>query len=260
MELRTVAYAGWPVLEFRYRVQWNERQRRLKLAVPTVFEGGELQCEIPGGSIARPPDGQEHVHGRWFLIAGEAGGKEVALGVVNSGQHGLDGLDGEVRLSVLRSAAYCHEQGQSLAALPGVKFMDQGLHEFRLLVTAGEPDEVRARLPGLADWLDAPPLAYAHLPCGGASSEGGQPAAAANAVSLLSLEPASVRLVACKRSSDGEALVLRLHEACGRGATARVVVSAPAGAISTELRPHAIKTLRIERDGSWREVDAVDER
>ncbi|MBE3125274.1 MAG: hypothetical protein IMZ57_06410, partial [Acidobacteria bacterium] len=170
-----VSYPRWPVLEFRFRVVWNEERRRLKLRVPTALAGAAVLCEVPGGAIRRPSDGEEHVHGRWLVIEGKAGRTAAAVGIASGGQHGLDFRDGELRLSVLRSSAYCHEQGFDLGtrtggtcpsgACPhGWKFADIGVHEFLVLVTAGRPAAVKAIMPGLADHLAAPPLAYAHLP------------------------------------------------------------------------------------------------
>ncbi len=184
-----VSYPSWPVLEFRFRVTWNEERRRLKLRVPTALgPGASLFVEVPGGAIDRPSDGEEHVHGRWLVIeeksvrltakarsrrTAPSGHSPIAIGIASCGQHGLDLKNGELRLSVLRSAAYCHEQGFDLDPKPGTrtsgtcpqwKFADIGVHEFRLLVTAGAPASVRAMMPGLADHLAAPPAAYAHLP------------------------------------------------------------------------------------------------
>ena len=75
------AYPSWPVLEFRFRVTWNEERRRLKLSVPTALAEPRLFVEVPGGAIVRPADGEEHVHGRWLVIEGESGppGQEGAL-------------------------------------------------------------------------------------------------------------------------------------------------------------------------------------
>ena len=180
------SYPDWPALEFRLRVTWNEERRRLKLSVPTGFRGASVLCEVPGAAVRRLADGEEHVHGRWLLVEGLAGGRPAALGVVNSGQPGYDLNGSEVRLSVLRSAAYCHERGFALddrggeetrtqstcprpcprTSVAAWKFSDIGVHDIRLLVVAGEPDEVRPMLPGLADHLNAPPAAYAHLPFG----------------------------------------------------------------------------------------------
>ena len=259
------SYPFWPVLEFRLRVTWNEERRRLKLCVPTRFRTEQILCEVPGGAIRRPADGEEHVHGRWLVVEGTSGNKAAAIGVASSGQHGLDFRDGELRLSVLRSSAYCHERGFDLDAsqCPGSsKFADIGVHELRILVTAGRPAAVRSMMPGLADHLAASPAAYAHLPYDAGKSPSLEP--------LLSLKPASVRLLACKRSWDGEALVVRLQEAVGRRTKAVLQVSlrsAEKGVAASspllvplDFRPFEIKTVRIESDRTWSEVRMIEEK
>ena len=282
-----VSYPGWPVLEFRIRVTWNEEKRRLKLRVPTRLRAIDVVCEIPGGAIRRPADGEEHVHGRWLVLEGKAGGKAAAIGLASSGQHGLDFHDGELRLSVLRSSAYCHEQGfdldRSAAAsgthtegprLPAWKFADIGVHEFRVLVTAGSPAKVKSMMPGLADHLASPPAAYAHLPYDSRISPPVE--------TLISSLPASVRLLACKRSWDGEALVVRLQEAVGRKTEFELRISLrrkdrgsetppepeaprqgrghiPTVDVPLSFRPFEIKTLRVEKDGTWRAVRMIEE-
>jgi alpha-mannosidase len=292
-----VVYPSWPVIELKYRVTWNEERRRLKLRVPAGLGFASLLCEVPGGAIPRPADGEEHVHGRWLVIEGKevlgagktqsrgtvrSGDRPLAFGIASSGQHGLDFEDGELRLSVLRSSAYCHERGFDLGTResrkgtrtsgtcpPSWKFADIGVHEFRLLVTAGVPASVKAMMPGLADHLAAPPSAYAHLPYDADR--------AASTETLLTLKPASVRLLACKRSWDGEALIVRLQEASGKKTKAELAVALPGqgqgGKIEDPERGHAsrlhvplalapfeIKTLRVEEDGTWREVRPIEEK
>ena len=283
-----VTYPAWPVTELRFRVIWNEERRRLKLAVPTGLAAAGLFAEVPGGAIVRPADGEEHVHGRWLVVEGEPSGRTgrtrapkkgtaparngaLALGIASSGQHGLDFKDGELRLSVLRSSAYCHERGFGLGTRtsgtsPQWKFADIGVHEFRLLVTAGAPAAVRAMMPGLADHLAAPPLAYAHLPY--------DPTLTSPVESFLSVRPVSVRLLACKPSLDGRALVIRLQEAVGKRTKAELNVArpgAPDGGLGQErghvpevhvplsFAPFEIKTVRVERDGAWREAALIEE-
>jgi alpha-mannosidase len=292
--VEAVSYPRWPVLEFRFRVTWNEERRRLKLRVPTPFGAASLLCEVPGGAIGRPPDGEEHVHGRWLVLEGESprsgkrtssGRRAAAIGVASCGQHGLDFKDGELRLSVLRSSAYCHERGFDLDASsvvgrgapsggPTAKFADIGVHELRLLVTAGPPASVKAMMPGLADHLAAPPAAYAHLPY---AADVVPPAE-----TLLALKPASVRLLACKRSwdGDGEALIVRLQEAVGLRTKAVIAIARclvkhgnasprdvapqdrghmPPVHVPLSFAPFEIKTLRFERDDTWREVALIEE-
>ncbi len=299
-----VAHAAWPALEFRFRVIWNEERRRLKLSVPTGLAAADLLAEVPGGAIRRPGDGDEHVHGRWLVVEGaparpssfagpkagrsSAAGRRMALGIASSGQHGFDFKAGELRLSVLRSNAYCHERGFDLGPRrprpgtglsgpcpPAWKFADLGVHEFRLLVTAGAPATVKAMMPGLADHLSAPPAVFPHLPY--------EAARTAAAETLLSLRPASVRLLACKRSGDGRALIVRLQEAVGGKTAASLEIARPsarpgpneagrrpaaaprdrgrAAAIQVRLSfaPFEIKTLRIEKDGRTRAIGLIEE-
>jgi hypothetical protein len=65
-------------------------------------------------------------------------------------------------------------------------------------------------------------------------------------------------LAACKRSWDGEALVVRLHEAAGIGTRGRLSVH-PGDEISLKFKPFEIKTVRVERSGRWSEVDLIEE-
>jgi alpha-mannosidase len=249
--LDTISYADWPVLEFRMRVHWNEERKMLKLAVPTVFRSNKILCEVPGGTIFRPADGQEHTHGGWFMLQGPDG----ALAVINNGQHGFDLKDGEVRISVLRSSPYCHEKGFDLGRSREWKYADQGVHDVRFLVTAGNPRHVLASLPGLSEWLNAPPATYTHLPIGSYGS-----AASDSAIKdLLSIVPRNVQLTACKQSWDGEALIVRLQEMSGKETAADVRLRQPETSLRLIFRPFEIKTIRFDRPGEWREVNLIEE-
>jgi len=252
--LHTVAYSGWPVLEFRLRIYWQEERKRLKLAFPTVFRTPTILCEVPGGAVYRPADGQEHSHRRWLLLEGAVGERPTALAVVHDGFHGFDFQDGEIRLSVLRSAAYCHEQGFKIEDRPARKFMDQGVHEVRLLVTAGDAAPLRQTVTGLADWLSAPPAVYSHLPIGQGTADRLTPAP-----SLLQLSPPSIRLLACKQSLDGKAVIVRLQEMGGQPALANLQFAGMNAPAALAFKPYELKTLRLERDGTCHEVNVVAE-
>lgn len=249
MTVRTSSYPALPILDYRIRVQWNESRRRLKLRIPTALDRPELLCEIPGGAIRRPDDGEEHVHARWCIVTGTINGEEAAVGVVNNGQHGLDFKEGELRLSVLRSAAYCHEQGFPLRESPSRKFMDQGIHELHLLVTVGTPDEVAARLPGLADWVSAPPAVYTHLPIG-----------RKDRIDFLSVSPSTVRVTAMKPGWDGKSLVVRLQEATGNVAVASLFMGRTGLKKKLTFQPFEIKTVRVEKSGRVKECSLIEEK
>ncbi len=256
----TIAYAQWPILEYRLRVHWNEEAKRLKLSIPTVFQGDCLRCEVPGGVMERPADGEEHVHGRWFMVSGNINGSDTALAVINSGQHGLDCQNGEVRLSVLRSPAYCHAKGLNLDEYPVCKYMDQGIHDVRFLVTVGDTQTVRRSLSGLADWLSAGPVAYAHLPIGSTAKTHTQSQQKeTRSRELLRVDSENVRILTCKRSWDDNALIVRMQESNGTASKAVIWIEVPELSIALFFEPHEIKTIRIDRSGQWQEVDLVKE-
>jgi len=248
---QTTAYAGVSLIELRLRITWNEIQRRLKLFVPVLPGSTELLCEIPGGAVRRRADSQEHVHGRWFLIRNRIKGRDTALAVINSGQHGLDFSEGLISLSVLRSAAYCHEKGFELGTGRERKYMDIGVHEIRLIVTAGDFDEIVRRTAPLADWLSAPPAVYPHLPYGLRREN--------SLFTFLPTHSGNIRLTACKRSLDSLSLVIRLQETAGIPSKAEFKLMKPEIHISSDFKPFEIKTIRIEKNGKWRQVNMITE-
>ena len=260
--IQTLSYAHWPVLEYRLRILWHEERKRLKLEIPTVFDSDSLLCEIPGGVIFRPADGDEHVHGRWFLLSKDIDGQKKGLGVVHNGLHGLDYKSGTVRFSVLRSAAYCHEQGFQLTHSPAPKYMDQGVHTLRLLLYPGQRETVLKSLPGLADWICAPPVVYAHLPIGAMGDADNlhvKDMGDKRCTDFIKIDPNHVRLIACKRSWDGKALIIRLQESCGFACRAKILLNHPPLEIQIPMKSLEIKTMRIEQSGEWKEVDMIEE-
>ncbi len=256
-----ISYSQWPVLEYRMRIYWNEVQKRLKLCIPTVFDADSIECEILGGMTSRKADGEEHIHGRWLLIRGEKDGHDSALGIVNSGQHGFDFRSGEVRLSVLRSSAYCHERGFKLGPFNSGKFMDIGQHDIRVLITAGTYKSIKQSLPSLADWLNSPPYALAHLPIGKLKDKktgSTSPINSQDTIEFLSPLPSNIRLLACKQSLDGKALIIRLQESIGISSNFSFKLFPSETLIELKLKPLEIKTIRIEKTGAWKETELIE--
>ncbi len=260
--MHTIAWSGRPILEYRLRIHWNEERKRLKLSLPTVLGSEHAACEIPGGAAQRPGDGQEHVHGRWLRLDGVVAGRRTSLGVAHAGMHGFDLKHGELRLSVLRSAAYCHEQGFELESFPARKYMDQGMHNVRLLVILGETSKVRRELPALADSLSSPPYALAHWPFGSDFKSRGKPKEPRSfqaSHAILSLKPENVRLLALKPTRDGKGMVMRIQEAAGMRSKIKLDVQGLETAYEGKIRPLEIKTLRVSRNGKVRETGISDE-
>jgi alpha-mannosidase len=250
MTMNLVSYTEWPVLEYRIRIQWNEVRKRLKLSIPTLFKESIPKCEIPGGYCRYPADGEEYVHGRWILLGNSVDGRNPGIAVISNGLHGFDCLNGEIRISVLRSAAYCHEKGQKLSDYPDIKYMDQGNHEIRLLIVPGNYKQLCKTVDGLADWLNTPPAVYSHLPFGKSDQ---------SKRDFIKWDAKSIRLLALKRAEADDAMIIRLQETSGQATNCRISLSHPNIRMNIQFKPLEIRTFMVKKDGSWQEVDPIFE-
>ncbi len=258
----TIVYSKWPVIEYRLRVHWNEQRKRLKLSIPTVMNNDTVLHEITGGFTESPADGQEHVHGRWLILREKTPKDNIALAVINNGQNGFDFQDGEIRLSGLRSAAYCHERGFDLGKYPERSYMDQGVHDLRLLVAIGPLNEIRNRVHALASWLNTPSAVYSHLPEGSLRQDLNLPdrfRSEGEFREFFKLAPQNIRILACKPSWDGKSLIFRLQETAGIETRSELNLNDLQAFIQLNFKPSEIKTVRVESSGQWAEVDMIDE-
>jgi alpha-mannosidase len=240
-------YKTLPLMEFRLFIRVLEKHRMLKLEIPSLFHN--LFCEIPGAAIERAEDGREFVHGRWMILS-QHKQNGPALAVINNGQHGYDFADGTVRLSILRTPHYCHESGFKAGQFPVRTHMDQGFHDIRLLVLAGDYKELVAEVGHYADWLTAPPFAVSHLTVNRSKSK-------ANKKLPISISDKHIRLLAVKRSMDKNALIVRLQETAGSSAKTQIKIDDRKTNLT--FKPFEIKTLRLEKTGKPKGVDFVFE-
>jgi alpha-mannosidase len=237
--IRYVVPASGSEIEVEVRVSWFERDRMLKLAVPTTHAGGEVRAQTAYGVEVVRPGGEEAIGHRWLAILSPDGAR--ALTIVNDSTYGFDVMDGEIRLSLLRAPAYAgHPVDDVTPIVRQDRFeprVDQGEHLFRFWLNAGPADgrlqaidrEAAVRTEGL--------MALCAFPSGG----GPTPA------SGVTLDDEVVRLSALKLSEDGNALVLRLFEPTGARRHTRVRVPALHLDFPVTLRPFELRTLLVDR-------------
>jgi alpha-mannosidase len=128
--------------------------------------------------------------------------------------------------------------------------MDQGFHDIRLLVLAGDYKELVAEVGHYADWLTAPPFAVSHLTVNRSKSK-------ANKKLPISISDKHIRLLAVKRSMDKNALIVRLQETAGSSAKTQIKIDDRKTNLT--FKPFEIKTLRLEKTGKPKGVDFVFE-
>ncbi|MCL5270189.1 MAG: alpha-mannosidase, partial [bacterium] len=235
-------------VEVQVRVHWNEKNRMLKLAVPTTLEGGEYLGQVAYGREAFPADGNEMVGQQWLAVTG--GGK--ALTVINDGTYGSDCKDGELRLSLLRSPAYSgHPIGQR-PVMPQDRYsprIDQGERLYHFWINGGDAEERLATVDREALARNQRPFALSFFPPGTGAAP--HPAAV--------VDDASVLLTAFKQSEQGGRYIIRLFEPTGQ--TRRTTLEIPAADVRREvaLGKFEIKTLRLDpAKGTLEEVTLLE--
>ncbi len=234
-------FAGDPNLYLTLEGTWFERGTpqtgvpNLSITFPFALKNAAARYEIPFGAIDRTLHSGEEVPAiRWAAVTGLAGKRRAGCMLINDSKHGHS-LDGNtLRLTLIRST---YEPD----ILPEI-----GQHRIRLALSpfAGElpvPDAIR-----LGATLNQPLRAV-----GTDVRKGGLPRTG----QFLSVEPANIVFCALKKAENEDALVLRVFEAAGKAATARITVDEGLlgkvlSAAETDLleRPLADSKLKARRN------------
>ncbi|MDZ4198811.1 MAG: glycoside hydrolase family 38 C-terminal domain-containing protein [Kiritimatiellia bacterium] len=148
-------------------VHWAEADRMLKLSLPTTMPQAEYRGEVAFGVQSLPVDGTEAVAHRWVAAVDPL--RDQAFSVINSGTYGSDFRNGEIRISLLRSAAYAAHPIPGRELLPGDRWIpriDQGVRSFHFTLNAGHAETHLASLNRAADVVSQPPMALPFCPDG----------------------------------------------------------------------------------------------
>lgn len=237
-------------VEVHIRVHWNEKDRLLKLAVPTVFDDGEYWGQAAYGRDRLPGDAREVVAQKW--VAALSPGKNMAVTCINDGVYGSDFPDNEMRLTLLRSPAYAAHPIGDRKTVPQDRYtprIDQGERQFTFWFNAGTIEERMHRVDREALAHNEKPMAISFYPSG----RGTTPAPG------IILSDDTVLVTAFKQAESGRGFVLRLFEPTGTAQTTTVAIPSLSMKKSVTLNPYEIKSLLIlPEEQSWVEVNLVE--
>jgi len=237
-------------LEIQVRVFWNEKNRMLKWSVPTRLSGSRCLGQVACGIESLPVTGDELVSQQWLMVVDDE--RRLALSVANDGLYGSDCKDGELRLSLVRSPAYCGHPIGDRPIVPQDRFLpriDQGERLYTFRVNASGLEERLAAIGREALVLNQKPMALSFFPSG--HGEPPQPGA--------QIDDPVVQLQAVKQAEDGAGWIVRLFNASDSARTARL--SIPPLGVKTRARLGAfeLKTLRIAgKGGGAVEADLIE--
>lgn len=174
------------VLKVKAKVDFHEKHRVLKLAFPME---DSVTAKIPYGKITRAAGTGEEPCGSWI--------SSQNLYVANDSKYGYDTENGEMRLSILRSAIYADHFGQRDQFC---EYMEQGESEFAYSVFYADKTTEAEK--------NAQELNFGPRVVMGSFRKGKLP----EVLSGISVENDDVIVCAVKEKEDGDANIVRICE------------------------------------------------
>lgn len=239
-------------IEVEVRVFWNEKDRMLKLSLPSKLASPRFMGQVAFGADELPMNGDEAVSQKWLALVSQADG--AALTVVNDGIYGSDFRDGELRLSLLRSPAYAADTWEDKLAVARDRFVprqDQGERLYRFWLNGGPLEERMERVAREAQARNERPYVLAY----------GPPGAGRRAKPALVVDGPAVECSALKRSEDGRDIVVRLFEPTGRERAVTLKLPVFRAKKKVRLKGFEVRTFRFDRRAKrFVETDLLERR
>lgn len=235
-------------LEIAIQVLWQEKDKMLKLSIPTCLEEGRYFGQTAFGREELYCDNTEAVSHKWSAVVTESN----AVASINEGLYGSDYQNGEMRLTLLRSPGYAMSDcNGKIAGKPGIMIdrMDQGERSFRLWLDFGSRKEVMDGIDNRALWRNEVPVVLSCCPPG--TGQILQP--------VITVDAANVVLSAMKKAEYQQGFVLRLYESEGR--KSRTLVTLPFCKIreEVEFEPFEVKTLLMDiKEKKLKEIPVLE--
>lgn len=244
-------YADSEFISVEARIFWSEPEAMLKLSFPTTLEAPDTIVEGAYTSVTKPCDGTERPGGSWKSIVGEIEGRLAGLGIADTLTHGYSALDSELRLSVLRCVSHATHDPHEIGPDEDVRYIDQGMTEFRYSIRPFILDTFRTRLAEDAALINAPLILSLE------SGHTAGPDELPREWSGIAISAPNIRVGAMKRSEEHDDPVIRLFETEGKETSVRIDMREPEASWEMSFRPHQVRTILI-RDGHVHEVDLVE--
>jgi len=241
------------VVEFRFVIDWHEREQILKLEIPTAVTGPSVFVKVAGATGQRQPNGDEESYQDWVAVQGKIGTDDYTVGLINNSTYSYDCLQGLLRTILIRSAPFARHDPHQVPHNDNNAWQDQGRQERRFWLVGGKGTFATLALDRLAEEMQTPAEYVIE-----SRHEGTEP----RERSFFNVSPVSVLVTAIKRAENGSGVVLRLRECAGK--TTQFAVESSVFRINHrgEIKPWAIKTLLLSetrgKTFAVREVDLLE--
>lgn len=238
-------YANSPDVDVDVRVNWQEKNKILKLAFDVNVKYPLATYSCPYGHIVKPCDGKEEPAQMWMDLSGSMNGSSQGLALACNARYSYSALNNSMRLNVVRSPVFA-EYNSKEARSEEFEYMDQGIHTLSYKLISHKGDW---RTPGViqkALSLNNPAQKVHETYHKGPLPLSSQ---------YIDISSPQIVLTVLKRP-EGKAsgIVARLYETFGSAAKTRVKLPAFNVDIELSFTAFEIKTILIAPDGSFEEI------
>ncbi len=219
------------------RLFMMERDTMLKLSFPTVFENAHYSGKTAYGREKMRTDGNEAVAQSWVMLDD---GKQ-ALTLINTGTYGSSCDGSEIRMSLVRTAAYCAHPWKGREILQQDRLtprIDLGERLFDFYLDAGDLADRSANVDFESAYIHQKPMAVCFFP----PQEGEKPK------SFCTLDNRSIELVTIKPSKNGKGYILRLFNNLDSVQKASLELPLLGSSYALEMKPFEILTLCADKE------------
>lgn len=240
-------YKDENVVRVRAKLNWQGHMKAVKMYyTPALDENCEACAEIPYGYVTKNKIGLEEPMQRWADVSDESYG----FAILNDCKNGVDFTDSRIGITVLRSPVFAHHQPYELNQQEEEEysFMDQGISEFSYIIEPHKGSWKETSVVKDALLLNQPLITMFET-----FHEGSLPLKN----SYISVDANNIIMSALKKPLKKEGTVIRFYESIGQETECEVEFMGSHH--KAVFRPYEIKTFLIEPDGSWNEVNLIEE-
>lgn len=238
-------YQALPYIDYRYRVNWNEKHIVLKLMATRPCNKEILHVGAPYACVPRRLDGMEYPLSDMMTCGDDADGFTLLADGIFA--YDTDMASGAVRLTLLRSAVHGDlRRNKPLSDAADYAYLGQGVHEGRVRWIPRGMAQARAMAQAM-HFINKPLVI----------DEANHPGSMPPSCGFLSADAGHTVVSVLKMADDREGIIIRMAEYDGMGERFTLSVDG-LGEYAVSMQPFEIKTLRIDRDGA-REVNMLEQ-
>ncbi len=219
--------------DIQIRINWNEKQKLVKLNIPASFDVDDCIGEHAYGRESLFNNLKENVSQKYICLTGD----NMAVGVINDGVYGSSYEGNNLKITLLRSPSYCAHPIDDRKVMPQDRYMpyiEQGERDYAFKFVFGDKKDVMNRVSRDAQHFNMKPMSLSFYPTGVGDKVD----------SPFKLENNDIiNFVTVKKADSGEGFIVRLFNPTDKEQTADFIYYN--NKMTVNFSKFEVKTLRV---------------